>query len=75
MDGWEEEIFPGGDYGQITLNLPRGGHEVRLEFTDTPIRRISNVISLASVLLMILIVFVGRLWSSEFKKMRHFKTS
>jgi hypothetical protein len=35
-------------YGAMTLVVPSGSHELLVRFTDTPVRQISNIISLGS---------------------------
>lgn len=59
FDGWrgstngeELRIYPEGEYGQITVMLPKGKHTVSLKFTNTPIRTIGNMISLASLIVL-----------------------
>lgn len=42
--------------GVIETKIPKGRFSLRAEFTDTPIRKISNIISLLSFLLIILLI-------------------
>lgn len=39
--------------GLIRFRLPKGGYEVKLSFTNTPIRTLSNLISLLSVIVFV----------------------
>lgn len=41
-------------FGQIVLSLPPGNSTFELKFTDTPIRRLANIISLISLFLFII---------------------
>jgi len=50
-----------GEFGLINFNLPQGRHLVRVEFTDTPIRKIANVISLIAGTVWILFM-TPRFW-------------
>lgn len=56
FDGWrgfangrELRIYPEGEYGQITMILPKGEHTVSLKFTNTPVRTLGNIVSLATI--------------------------
>lgn len=53
----ELPIYPSEDLGLITVRLKQGDYNIKLFLTDTPIRKISNLISLASLLILGLIVF------------------
>lgn len=44
------EIYPNGELGLITAQLPPGKNLVQLKFINTPIRRVGNLISLASII-------------------------
>jgi hypothetical protein len=46
--------------GLITFNLEKGVHDVKVLLTDTPVRKISNTISVASLLVLFsLLVYVS----------------
>lgn len=49
-----------GPYGLITLDVPAGEHTVRLRWGDTPLRRWSKAMSLASLLLALGLLFGKR---------------
>jgi len=51
LDG--DEIQPEIDAGKIKLVLGPGEHQVKLKFTNTPIRTIANIISLAGLIILI----------------------
>jgi hypothetical protein len=42
------------DLGQINLNIPSGKNQIKLTFTDTPIRKAGNIISLGTITILIL---------------------
>ena len=50
VDGKETAVFPHGDLGLVTMRLPSGQHQVTLEFKDTLVRSLGNVISLTTLL-------------------------
>lgn len=43
-------------YGLITFNLPKGEHKIEARLTNTPIRKLGNFISLASIIILVLII-------------------
>lgn len=53
LNGDPLEIYSSGRYEQISVKLTQGQHDVLLRFTDTPIRRVANVISLISAGLLV----------------------
>ncbi|MBI2599381.1 hypothetical protein HYW43_00490 [Candidatus Daviesbacteria bacterium] len=64
-----EEILPhrhddcrGQEYclGLITFNLPPGQYKIKAHLEDTPVRFISNIISLTSLIIVLALVFQGR---------------
>ncbi len=55
----ESEIEP--HLGRLVVNLSTGDHQIMVKFVDTPIRTISNYVSLASWLLLLLF-FTKPLW-------------
>jgi hypothetical protein len=44
----ESYIPQNEDYGRMYLNIPKGQHSVVLNLTDTPIRKLSNIVSFLS---------------------------
>jgi len=56
IDDHEIPTSPALESGQITFNLPAGTHNVLVELRPTPIRRWSSYISLATAVLLSLIV-------------------
>ena len=50
VDGKEMTIDPTRDkfLGRMRVDLPAGGHDVLARFTDTPVRLVGNLVSLAS---------------------------
>lgn len=51
-------IAPNGDYGLISLNVPRGEHQLELKFKNTLARDLGNLVSLVSVMVLILAVVI-----------------
>lgn len=45
--------------GLITFNLPAGRHKILAQLTDTPIRSIGNMITLASFILLLVLVYLS----------------
>lgn len=52
-EGKVMESQPSGDYGLITVNLPRGKQMISGRFEDEGVRSLSNFISLVSVMLIL----------------------
>lgn len=50
VDGREVEIKPGSPYGQITFDVPKGEHNVEVNFEETQVRRLLNYVSLFSLI-------------------------
>lgn len=50
VDGKNADIFPGKPYGQIELNVDEGIHKVEFYWKETNLRKISDYISLLSLL-------------------------
>lgn len=59
------DIFPSGDYGQITFSVPEGEHFVSVEFVNTPIRTIGNYISVLAFLILITLLIKTRNLKNE----------
>lgn len=65
IDGQGLEIFSGKPFGQVSINIPSGEHEITISFAETGFRQATNIISLLSLMLLILIVFkpnVKKIW-------------
>ncbi|NLF14780.1 MAG: hypothetical protein GX597_23570 [Anaerolineaceae bacterium] len=60
VDGASVDIRPEGPLGVITLDLPAGDHTVSIRFGETPLRRTSNWVSLASVVGLVLLCLPRR---------------
>ena len=56
VNGQSAEINSENSLKLITINVPSGDSEVELHFTRTPVRTISEIISLLSLLLLVLIL-------------------
>ncbi len=61
VDGKETEIqFQDPAYrGVITYNVPKGEHEVIVKFTDTKVRFVGKIISIASLLLLSTVIIIS----------------
>ncbi|MDD4938269.1 MAG: 6-pyruvoyl-tetrahydropterin synthase-related protein [Candidatus Shapirobacteria bacterium] len=56
IDGQPSEIKIDPDLGLIKFDVQKGNHTIFLEFKNTPIRNITNTISLVSLFLIIILV-------------------
>ena len=55
------ETYPSGDLGLVTTKLEAGEHEVNLRFKNTQIRTLGNILSLLSVLLLGLFIYIPKM--------------
>lgn len=62
VDGARVSINDQNRLKLITFKLPRGSHMVSIEFSNTPIRTVANVISLVSALAA-LVFFTNKKWT------------
>ena len=49
VDGQAAPVYPSGELGLVTVEVPAGDHVVELRFSDTPLRRFANGLSLLSL--------------------------
>ena len=49
VDGQAAPVYPSGELGLVTVDVPAGDHAVELRFGDTPLRRFANGLSLLSL--------------------------
>lgn len=56
FDGWrgfvddkQVQVYSEGDYGQITMTVDGREHNIDLQFTNTPVRTLGNILSLVSI--------------------------
>jgi hypothetical protein len=49
IDGQLAPVYPSGELGLVTVDVPAGDHAVELRFGDTPLRRLANGVSLLSL--------------------------
>jgi MFS family permease len=49
VDGQQVPVRPEAPYGLITLDVPAGEHQVKIRFSDTPVRVVGKAISLLSL--------------------------
>jgi hypothetical protein len=49
IDGQAAPVYPSGELGLVTVDVPAGDHAVELRFGDTPLRRLANGLSLLSL--------------------------
>ncbi len=61
IDGKPASVSPVTERGLIGVDVPPGRHQLRLNFTETPIRLTANFISLASLIIIgLLIIYTFR---------------
>ncbi len=60
VDGNLVPITPGNPYGQITLKVPTGNHKVAIFFEETPFKKLLDLTSLVSLLVLFIL-----LWRSK----------
>lgn len=58
VNGQPADIYPGHEFGLITVDLPAGEHVVSLAYVGTTVQQISTVVTLAAVGVVVLIVFL-----------------
>lgn len=46
--------------GLITFSVPKGSHKVEVKFIESPVRLVADMISLATVVLLILLIFLRK---------------
>jgi hypothetical protein len=61
VDGKETKISYNNPQGLIQIQVPLGYHSVELLFTETPVRFISDLISLLSLILLVFVVKTKRI--------------
>lgn len=60
LDSKKISIRSSNKYRLITVDVPKGKHELEFVFEDTPVRRFANYLSLISLLVVILILLWNR---------------
>ena len=68
LDGKKLEITPGKPYGQIEALIPQGKHTVEFLWKETTFRKFANFLSLASLLLVLTLLFGKNLRKAEAAK-------
>ncbi|KKQ48390.1 MAG: hypothetical protein US67_C0034G0008, partial [Candidatus Woesebacteria bacterium GW2011_GWD1_38_10] len=68
VDDKETEINIHGDYGLIAISLEDGRHSVYGKFTNTPIRSVSNAVSLFSIGIIIVVLRFGGKYEEKDKR-------
>lgn len=48
--------IPPNPFGLIRIQVPKGTHHIRVWFTETPLRRVSNAVSLGSFVVLLLLL-------------------
>ena len=56
IDNKEVQIFYENEYGAIDILIPSGKHLVKANFTETPLRLISDIISVSSFFVLLLFI-------------------
>ncbi len=57
IDGEEVPTRPEGPDALITLDVPAGEHDVRIRFTNTPLRSLAALITILTLLILVLLFF------------------
>ena len=65
IDGKREEIKDNNPLKLIAFDVPSGVHEIKVRFSNTPVRNFANVVSLIS--LMFLIYYLVGIWQTRKK--------
>ena len=60
LDGQPAEIVPDAQFGLITVSAPAGAHEIALAYVGTPIQRVGEAVTLASIALCVGLWLTGR---------------
>ena len=60
IDGQNEGLIPGYPFGQISLNVPPGKHIVDLNFSETPLKKTLDLISLGAVFFCLFLIFKAK---------------
>ena len=68
VDDKETEINIHGDYGLIAISLEDGRHSVYGKFTNTPIRSVSNAVSLFSIGILMVVMRFGDKYEEKDKR-------
>lgn len=58
IDSQTTSIVDNNRYKLISVSIPKGDHFVTVQFKDTPVRKLANYISLASMLLLMIAVAI-----------------
>jgi hypothetical protein len=66
IDGQPVDIVISEPLGLIEVEMPAGQHELELRFGETPLRRVSNIISLLAILALavLAVVYAQKGWES-----------
>jgi hypothetical protein len=61
VEGKPAKIVGSEPLGDIILEVPPGVHQVKLDYLDTSARRIGNLMTFASLLVLLVILFLALL--------------
>ena len=56
IDGQKTNIFDNNKYKLISLNIPKGDHDIKVEFKNTPTRTLANSVSIITVVLLLITI-------------------
>lgn len=59
LDGRKVEIIPGDPYGQITVRMPAGQHTLEVFYKEPTLKKVLNIVSLSTVILLAILVIKG----------------
>ncbi len=57
VDGKEVPIITGKPFGQISIRVPGGRHTLEFGFSETPFKKLMDIVSLATLLVAFVLVF------------------
>lgn len=66
INGHPLELKAGNPFGQINFDVPKGKHEIRIIFEETPSKILINLFSV--IALLVTIAFIFNNWFARFKK-------
>ncbi|MCL4366971.1 6-pyruvoyl-tetrahydropterin synthase-related protein [Patescibacteria group bacterium] len=61
IDGQQVPLLAGQPFGQITLQVPSGQHQISIYFTETLLKRILDIISILAILVSLFVVMSNNL--------------
>jgi hypothetical protein len=60
VDGQKVKVDDNNKLKLITVDVPRGEHRVEAQFTNTPLRNLANILTVASFLSLLVLIFLPK---------------